>query len=601
MKKKISSLIIIFFLLFFVLLISSFYLQIIRGSYFKNRSLKNRIRIIPHPQSRGMIFDRKGKVLATNVANFSISIIQEGLSDSQIEDILSKISSLMQFDREKAKKSMKKKSLRRFEPATIIENISKDDALKIASAFFDTPSLVIDAKPLRDYPNSELASHLLGYVGLITEKEFKEKEGYLIDDRIGKSGIERKYEDILKGRMGGDVIETNVSGRTIRVLGKEEAIPGCTLYLTIDKELQEIGERALYKNGAIVALSPKTGEVLCMVSKPGFNPSLFLKKLSLKEAKETILSTSYPLANRAIQFRYPPGSLFKIIDAYLGLEGGIVDPNEYIECDGRFDVGNRKFSCFRKQRHGKINIISALSHSCNIYFYQLGLKIGAGKLIEGAKIFGLSSLTDIDLPYEIKGKIPSPSWKERLFKTRWFAGDTINLSIGQGYLLATPLEIAIFVSCIANSGNIFKPYIVQYIEYPDGRVIMKKPVLKKKIRMLLKTKRILDKGLEEVVLSGTGRGAYIPEIRIAGKTGTAENPQGKDHAWFVCYAPVDDPSIVVVVLVEHGGQGGIEAAPIARKILAGYFGIKERIETFGTETAMEIGTETENIGTKTED
>ncbi|MEW6481970.1 MAG: penicillin-binding protein 2, partial [bacterium] len=583
--------------LFFVLLISSFYLQIIRGGYFKARSLKNRIRIIPHPPSRGMIFDRKGKVLATNVANFSISIIQENLSDEQIEGILSKISSIVPFDREKAKKSMEKKSLRRFEPATIIENISKEEALKIASAFFATPFLVVDAKPLRDYPNSELASHLLGYIGPITKKEFKEKGGYLIDDRIGKSGIERKYEDILKGRRGGDVIETNVSGRTIRVLGKEEAILGCNLYLTIDKELQEIGEKALCKNGAIVALSPKTGEVLCMVSKPAFNPSLFLKKLSAKEARETILSTSYPLANRAIQFRYPPGSLFKIVDAYLGLEEGVIDPDEYIECTGRFDVRNRKFFCFRKQSHGMVNLISGLSHSCNIYFYKLGLKIGADKLMEQAKIFGLSSLTDIDLPYEIKGKIPSPSWKERLFKTRWFAGDTINLSIGQGYLLVTPIEMAVLVSSIANSGNIFKPFIVQYIEEPDGRVIRKKPVLKKKIRMSSETKRILDKGLEEVVLSGTGRGAYIPGIRIAGKTGTAQNPQGKDHAWFVCYAPVEDPSIVVVVLVEHGGQGGIEAAPIARKILAGYFGIKE-VEPIepGTET-MEVGTETENIGT----
>lgn len=547
-----------------------------------------------------MIFDRKGKVLATNVANFSISIIQESLSDEQIEGILSKISSIVPFDREKAKKSMKKKSLRRFEPATIIENISKDNALRIALAFFDMPSLVIDAKPLRYYPNSELASHLLGYIGPITEKEFKEKEGYLIDDRIGKSGIENAYEDILKGKMGGDVIETNVSGRTIRILGKEEAISGCNLYLTIDKNLQEIGEKALYKNGAIVAMSPKTGEVLCMVSKPGFNPSLFLKKLSPNEAKETIFNPSYPLANRAIQFRYPPGSLFKIVDAYLGLEEGVIDPHEYIECTGRFDVGNRKFFCFGKQSHGMVNLISGLSHSCNIYFYKLGLKIGAGKLIEQAKIFGLSSLTDIDLPYEIKGKIPSPSWKERIFKTRWFAGDTINLSIGQGYLLVTPIEMAVLVSSIANSGNIFKPYIVQYIEEPNGRVIRKKPVLKKKINMSFETKSLLDKGLEEVVLSGTGRGAYIPGIRIAGKTGTAQNPQGKDHAWFVCYAPVEDPSIVVVVLVEHGGQGGIEAAPIARKILTGYFGIKE-IEPIepGTET-MEIGTETENIGTQTE-
>jgi len=592
MKRKIFVLKIIFSLLFLILFSSSFYLQVIRGNYFKNRSLKNRIRIIPHSSPRGMIFDRNGRPLAINIPSFSISLIQEGLSDSQLDDALSKISSIIPLDKERAKSFIKKKYLQRFEPVTIIENASKEDTLNLARNFFDIPGLVINTRALRYYPNSGLASHLLGYIGAITKGEFKKRRGYLINDRIGKSGIEKEYEDILKGKMGGDIIETDVSGRTIRVLGKEEAVPGCNLYLTIDKKLCEIAERALYKNGTVVAISPKTGEVLCMISKPGYDPNLFSKGLSKKEVDETLFNQLYPLANRAIQFRYPPGSLFKIVDAYLGLENGIIKGNEYIECNGRFDVGNRRFFCFRKKHHGSVNIISGLSRSCNIYFYQLGLKIGVNKLIEGAKLFGFSEPTGIDLPCEIKGKVPSPSWKERLFGTRWFKGDTVNLSIGQGYLLVTPLEMAVLGCAISNSGYIFKPYIVKYIEYPDGRVIMKKPILKKKIKMSQETKRILDKALEEVIISGTGRGAYIPGIRIAGKTGTAQT-KGKDHAWFLCYAPVEDPQIVVVVVVEHGGQGGLEAAPIARKILAGYFGIKERIEEIGTETIGEMGTETE--------
>lgn len=593
MKRKIENLKLVFFLLFSVLLFSCFYLQVIRGNYFKARSEKNRIRIISHPPSRGIIFDKNGKILAGNIPSFSISLIQEGLSKEEIEDTLLKVSSIIPFDKNNAYKNLKEKSLYPFEPVIIIDNISKDDALKISSMSFDIPGLIIQATPRRYYPNSELASHVLGYVGPITREEFREMEGYSIDDKIGKNGIEREYENFLNGKRGGDIIETNVSGRMVRTLGKEEAISGCNLYLTIDKELQEIAEKALYKNGAIIALSPKTGEIFALVSKPNFNPNVFLKPLLRKDVQGIILNPSYPLANRAIQFRYPPGSLFKIIDAYVSLEEGIIKGDEYIECKGRLDVGNRKFSCFRREQHGNVNLISAISRSCNIYFYQLGLKIGEKGLVQAAKLFGLSDKTGIDLPYEIKGKIPSSSWKEWIFKTRWFAGDTINLSIGQGYLLVTPLEMALAMCAIANFGFIFKPYIVKYIEYPDGKKIMKKPILKKRLKMSYQNKKILDRALEETVVSGTGRGAYIPDIRIAGKTGTAQNPQGKDHAWFICYAPVNDPSIVVAVLIEHGGQGGIEAAPIARRILQGFFGIKPPNEEVVQQMSMEIGTETE--------
>lgn len=600
MKRKIGNLNLIFFLLFLILFFFCFYLQVIKGEYFKTRAEKNRIRLIPHPTSRGMIFDRNKKVLATNIPRFSISIIQEGLSEKEIKNSLFLISSLIDIDKEKAYKAIRKKSLRPFEPAEIIGNISKDDALKIASRAFFLPGLIIQAEPARYYPDGHLAAHLLGYIGPITKEELKEKRGYLVNDKLGKSGIERSYENLLKGKGGGDIIETDVSGRTIRVLGKQEATPGCNLYLTIDKALQEVGEKALYKkNGVIIALCPKTGEILALVSKPSFDPNMFLKHLSKKDVREIITNPFYPLANRAIQFRYPPGSLFKIIDAYLGLEHGIIKGDEYIKCMGKFKVGNKNFFCFKHKHHGDVNIISAIALSCNIYFYQLGLKIGEKRLMEGAKLFGLSDKTGVDLPYEIKGKVPSASWKERIFKTRWFAGDTINLSIGQGYVLTTPLEMALAMCGIANGGNIFKPYIVKYIEYPNGKIIMKIPVLKKRIKMKEKTKSILDRALEKVVISGTGRGAYIPGIRIAGKTGTAQNPHGKDHAWFVCYAPVDNPKIVVAVLVEHGGQGGIEAAPIARRILEGFFGIK-KVE-IKTQTETETQEETTDTREQTMD
>ena len=520
-----------------------------------------------------MIFDRNGASLAINQPSFSVSLIQVGVSPDELKSSLKKLSSLIEFSEEEALENILQKRYRPFEPALIANFLSKDDLLKIAGSFLDIPGLVIQGESKRLYPEKELACHLLGYIGRISAEECSEMEGYGKSELIGKTGIERYYEEALRGKGGGEQIETDAHGRMTRTLGKKSPVSGANLYLTIDVKIQRIAERALGENaGSIVVLDVRNGAILGLVSKPNFDPNCFTRPLTAKEAKVFFSNSYRPMFNRVIQAQYSPGSLFKMVDAYVGLEKEIIDSRESFECKGRFKIGNRNFSCFEGHNHGNVNLISGLALSCNIYFYKLGLKIGAEQLIDAAERFRLGKKTEIDLPSEKKGYIPTPTWKERIFKTKWYQGDTANLSIGQGYLLVTPIQMAVLTAAIANGGKVFRPYIVSKIEYPEGRIEKKRPIIQRTISISPRTKKMLDEGLSGVVEYGTGQMAKIDGVNIAGKTGTVQNPFGKDHAWFVCYAPLPNPKVAIAVLVEYGGQGGVDAAPIAKEILLEYIG-----------------------------
>ncbi|MDI6751891.1 MAG: penicillin-binding protein 2 [bacterium] len=556
--------------LFFTLFIGCFYLQIIKGNTFKRLSERNRIRLIPIPPDRGMIFDRNGTALAINQPSFSVSLIQTGLSSDELNSSLKKISSLIGFSKKEALKNISEKRYRPFEPALIADFLSKDDVLKVAGSFLDIPGILIQPSSKRQYPEKELACHLLGYIGRISEEEFREIEGYNKNGLIGKTGIEKYYEGYLRGKEGGEQIETDVNGRMTRILGKKPSVSGANLYLTIDAKIQRVAEQALGKNvGSIVVLDVRNGAILSLVSKPNFDPNCFTRPLTAKEVRALFQNSYRPMFNRVIQAQYSPGSLFKIIDAYVGLEKGIIDPRKTFFCTGKFKIGNRNFSCFESHSHGNVDFISGIAHSCNIYFYRLGLEIGAEPLIESAARFGLGKKTGIDLLSEKKGYIPTPTWKEKIFKTKWYQGDTANLSIGQGYLLVTPIQMAVLTAAIANGGTIFRPFLVNKIEYPDRKIERKKPIIQRTVSISPRTKKMLDDGLSGVVEYGTGQMAKIAGVRIAGKTGTVQT-SGKDHAWFVCYAPIPNPTVAMAILVEHGGKGGIDAAPIAREILKEY-------------------------------
>jgi penicillin-binding protein 2 len=571
MKQKFFYISLFILGLFFTLFIACFYLQIIKGPAFKRLSERNRIRLIPIPADRGMIFDRNGMPLASNQPSFSVSLIQAGLSSDELQGSLKKLSLLIEFSVNLALESISEKRYRPFEPALIADCLSKDDILKVAGSFLDIPGILIQPSSKRQYPEEELACHLLGYVGRISEEEYRQIEGYNKNELIGKTGIEKYYEDSLRGKSGGEQIETDAKGRMTRILGKKSPVSGANLYLTIDTKIQKIAEMSLGENaGSVVVLDVRNGAILGLVSKPDFDPNCFTRPLTAREVKGFFQSSFRPMLNRVIQAQYSPGSLFKIVGAYVGLEKGIIDPRETFFCKGKFKIGNRNFSCFEGHNHGDVNLISGLALSCNIYFYRLGLKIGAEPLIEAAGRFGLGKKTGIDLPSEKKGYIPTPTWKERIFKTKWYQGDTANLSIGQGYLLVTPLQMAVLVAAIANGGTVLKPYIVSKIEYPDGKVERKRSIKKGVVTISPRTKKMLDDGLSGVISYGTGQMAKIAGLNIAGKTGTVQNPFGKDHAWFVCYAPVPNPEVAVAILVEHGGKGGVDAAPIAREILKEY-------------------------------
>ncbi|MFH0774444.1 MAG: penicillin-binding protein 2 [bacterium] len=569
MKQKFLHISLFILGLFLILFIACFYLQIIKGPAFKRLSERNRIRLIPIPPDRGMIFDRNGASLAINQPSFSVSLIQAGVSSDELKSSLKKLSSLIEFSEEEALENISEKRYRPFEPAVIANFLSKDDILKVAGSFLDIPGLIIQSQSKRLYPEKALASHLLGYIGRINEEEYSEMEGYSKNELIGKTGIEKYYEEDLRGKGGGEQVETDANGRMTRTLGKKLSVSGANLYLTIDVKIQRIAENALGENaGSVVVLNVRDGAILALVSKPDFDPNYFTRPLTAKEARSLFQSPYRPMFNRVIQAQYSPGSLFKMVDAYVGLEKGIIDPRESFECKGRFKIGNRNFSCFEGHNHGNVNLISGLALSCNIYFYKLGLKIGAEQLIDSAGRFGLGKKTGIDLPSEKKGYIPTPTWKEKIFKTKWYQGDTANLSIGQGYLLVTPIQMSVLTAAIANGGKVFRPYIVSKIEYPDRRIERKRPVIQRTVSISPRAKKMLDEGLSGVVEYGTGQMAKIDGVHIAGKTGTVQNSFGKDHAWFVCYAPLPNPEVAIAVLMEYGGQGGVDAAPIAREILS---------------------------------
>lgn len=515
-----------------------------------------------------MILDRHGGIMAIDEPSFDISIVQLGLSKEEIDKSLQNLSNLLKIDIEEAKEKINNKRTRPFEPVVIVHDVDRTALAKVAERTPDLPGIIIQVTPKRYYIYGELCAHILGYLGEINQQELKTRRNYKWGEWIGKSGIERVYDSYLKGTNGGKQIEVDVRGRQLRVLGEKEPIPGNNLILSIDMNIQQIAYDALGDNcGSVVVINPKKGEILAMVNKPGFDPNMFLHRLTASQAKLLFSDPRYPLLNRAIQAQYSPGSAFKIVVATAALENNVVQQEDIIECIGVYELGKQKFTCFQRERHGTVDFVDAVAHSCNVYFYQLGYKLGVSRINEFAKKFGFGKPTGIDLPSEKGGLLPTPGWKEKVFGTDWYTGDTINLSIGQGYILVTPLQIANLLAIVANGGYVYRPHLVTKIIDPSGKETVINPDILDIVPISVKTKELLHRALEEVVVRGTGQKAKLAGIRIAGKTGTAQNPQGEDHAWFVCFAPVDDPVVAISVIVEHGGKGGAVAAPIAKRIL----------------------------------
>ncbi|NQT23104.1 MAG: penicillin-binding protein 2 [Candidatus Omnitrophica bacterium] len=550
---------------FIFLLGGLFYAQILKGSYYRELSEQNRIVAIPLEAPRGKMYDRNGEILVDNRISFNVGVIYSDVKNvnslsSFLNETLGKKDLSSEFS--KAKK-------RPFAVTVIVEDIGRTNAIILEQYRIDYPGLYITTNPKRDYPHGAVASSVIGYLGEISEADLGKYKsyGYRIMDLVGKSGLEKRYDSYLKGVRGGMQVEIDSLGRQGRLLHIKEPVPGKDVHLTIDLGLQKYCDEILdSKRGSIIAINPKNGEVLAITSKPNFDPSIFIKSGKKTDAIEILSNRSgeYPLLNRAISCSYPPGSIFKIVIMSAALETKKISALTSFECNGFFKLSKRRFRCWREEGHGIQAVEEALKNSCNVYFYQLGLQAGVENIARYAKKMGFGSSTGIDLPGEIGGLVPSSQWKRSAKKESWYPGDTVNYSIGQGYLLVTPIQVACMMSTVANGGYLIKPYIVESI----GDIEIAEP---KKIPVEFsdETIMLLRSSTKKVVNDkhGTGMKAKIKDIVVAGKTGTAQNPKGKAHGWFSGYAPFEDPEICVVVFIEYGGKGGVEASIFARKVI----------------------------------
>lgn len=551
--------------LFIFLMLGLAYTQVLKFSHYSALSKNNAIRIIPIDGPRGRIFDRNKIPMVADRLSFDAAVIYQELKDrDKLIRILGDVAGISRRDVMKPLETAKRKP---YAPVTIMEDIDKENALILEEASFDVDGLVIETRSRRQYLYNEVGSHIFGYLSEIGDEELESLRdyGYHLKDLVGRSGLERYYETYLAGTDGGMQIEVDNRGRQTKILGIKEPSHGKDLYLTVDISLQIACDRLLGEhNGAIIVMNPKNGEILALVSHPAFDPNIFVKPGTSAERLRLLRDESgLPLLNRAISGVYPPGSVFKVVVATGALETKKISGSTHFFCQGSYKVGKAMFDCWKEGGHGSQNITDALMNSCNVFFYQTGRTMGADNIEAFAKLFGFGRPTGIDLPDEARGLAPGRLWKRLYKKDNWYEGETVNYAIGQGYLLVTPIQILDMMAVIANNGSIVRPHIVKRIDSTlvsnvKTRSLGLKPDVIQSVR----------RGLFNVVNgeAGTGKRAKVEGSAVAGKTGTAQNPQGRTHGWFGGFAPYDDPKICLVVFLEHGGKGGLEPSEIARSI-----------------------------------
>lgn len=550
----------------FLLLASSLiYLQMIQFSKYQQLSQANRIRILPQSASRGRILDRNGRVLADNSLSYNLLIMPQ--STKVLEESICELSRNLSVSRDELETKFKKKNTVSFAPALLCEDISLDEAIAVGQLKYDLPGIIVQAVPKRSYPSGNVSSHLLGYIGQIDawRLEKLKKYGYKIQDLVGYSGVEEVYDYVLRPIDGGMQIEVDSRGRLSRILGLKDAHKGKDIQLTIDLRIQKIVHSSLEgKTGCAIVIDPFNGEVLALASFPDFNPEIF-QGASTDSINRLLNDPDAPLLNRAISGLYSPGSVFKVVVAAAGLEKKKVDSGTVFFCPGNLQIGLRTFSCWNS--HGREDIFDALTHSCNVFFYNLGLRIGPQLINKYAKIFGFSQPSGIDLNGESAGNLAYSLWERIKRQRNWFAGDTANLSIGQGEILVTPLQVARMMAAIANGGKLIQPKLLKSIR--DGNQSFESPPTQViDLQLTDETLRIIRKGLRGAVVDPAGTANVLSNtgISIAGKTGTAQVSSGQAHGWFAGYFPAEKPKFVICVLLEHAGHG-YHSCLLAKRII----------------------------------
>jgi penicillin-binding protein 2 len=551
-------------LLLSVLLFGLLRLSLAEYGKYKSLSTKNCVRLLSQAGARGNILDRKGLIIAGNRLSYDVLIVPQEAA-GELERVLAKVAEILGVTEKSLRDAYRKGYLSSSLPVTVAGNIKIKQAIALEQEKFDTPSIIIQPRPVRDYPHKDLAAHLLGYVGEIDRWRLTKLEdyGYKTRDIVGFGGVEEKYDYYLRQEEGGLLVEVDHRGKSTRVLGFREPRNGRDISLTLDLKVQKIAEEELAgRKGCVVMMNPFSGEIIVMASSPGFNPASFAENDNA--ATSAFLNDAdSPLLNRSISGLYPAGSVFKVIVAAAGLETGKIKPSTSFICQGFVTIGKQRFKCW--ETHGEQDLTGALAVSCNTFFYHSGLLISAQVLCDYAQKFGLSKSTGFELPYEAAGFIPSPLWRKVNKFKNWYDGDTANLSIGQGDVLVTPLQMVRVMAVFANGGYLVTPYIVRAVADKDLSLAQRRNV---NLHFKHDTINVIRKGMRSVVSSPSGTANVLSglPVAVAGKTGTAQAPKGQPHAWFAGFFPFDKPRFALCVFLERGGPGYMSCL-VAKRII----------------------------------
>ncbi len=581
--------------LLFILLARFVYLQAVRHSHYQTLAENNRISVVPVAPNRGLIVDRNGVVLAHNYSAYTLEITPSKAGELEVViDELAKLVDIQPKDRRRFKKLLAES--RNFESLPIRSRLSDEEVARFAAQRYRFPGIEIKARLFREYPYRELTSHLIGYIGRINQTEIQQLEqdetaaNYRGSNHIGKTGIEQSYQNELHGTTGIEQVEVDAGGRAVRMLSRIPPVSGNNLMLSLDIKLQEVAEKSFGNyRGALVAIDPRNGEILAFVSKPGYDPNLFIDGIDTESWDALNNSPDVPLNNRALRGQYAPGSTLKPFMALAGLYYNKRDPGYTISDPGYFTLpgSSRHFRCWKKGGHGRVDMFKSIVVSCDPYYYGLAMELGIDNISTFLPQFGFGKKTGIDMEGESSGLVPSQAWKQKRHQQKWYAGDTVSVGIGQGYNLATPLQLAFATAVLANDGVAWRPHLVKQVQRSDKTPA---PEVKPEFTLNLNPKHLALVKRAMVAVTQPGgtaarAGAGAP-YTFAGKTGTTQvigmkqgeeyiasqvQERHRDHAMFIAYAPADQPRIALAVLVENGGHGGATAAPIARKVLDYYF------------------------------
>lgn len=593
LERRLAGAVLLAMAAFALLLARLFWLQVLQSDAFRLSAERNSVRTRRVEAPRGILYDRNGTILVDSRPAYDVLIVPH-----QVDDLGASVERVARLTGLDPVSTLEKlgtpRGAERFQALRVAHDVSRDALARVESRLFALDGVTTHVTPVRAYPFGPLAAHLLGTLGEISADQLERREfaGYRRGDVIGTRGVEALLDRTLRGEPGGVNVLVDAHGRELEQLEEVEPVPGRNVVLTLDRRVQSAAEEALAAtghNGAVVAIDPRDGAILALASLPSFDPNRFALGIERAEWTALVDDPGKPLSNRALQGQYPPGSTFKTVTAIAGLEEKVITPEWHTYCAGSYRLGRRRYRCWKPEGHGEVSLHRALVESCDVYFYQVAQKVGIERLAYYARALGLGKPTGLELPHEAGGLVPTPAWKLRRFAEPWVDGETLSVGIGQGFNLLTPIQLARLYAAVGNGGTLWQPRLVQEIRSFEGEPVeVREPKATGELPVSAATLALVQRALRGVVHDPHGTGYVMRDlpggVEAAGKTGTAqvvamgedvpdekELPvEQRDHAWFVTYAPAQDPRIAVAVIVEHGGHGGSAAAPVARKVVEAF-------------------------------